>query len=142
MVEKKTGKPRGRPPMDCDVINDKTFQRKKEATIKKAQAKKCASRVAHPVKPCAMKNGKCASSASAEMKKKSCADVKSKPLSAFGNKTEQMTEMKSRCSAMSKELKNVTCTVPRRKNGRLTCHNPAAKAKKAEGIYIVGMGKY
>jgi len=70
------------------------------------------------------------------------ADVKSKPLSAFGNKTEQMTEMKSRCSAMSKELKNVTCTVPRRKNGRLTCHNPAAKAKKAEGIYIVGMGKY
>ena len=50
MVEQK--RPRGRPAMDCVAVNEKTFQRKKPATIKKAQVKKCESRATHPHKPC------------------------------------------------------------------------------------------
>lgn len=50
---------RGRPPMDCEEINNKTFQRKKEDTIKKQQHKKCASRESHSSKPCKIMNDKC-----------------------------------------------------------------------------------
>jgi hypothetical protein len=47
-----TGRPRGRPPMTCSSINQKTFGRKKKETIDRAQKKKCETRVGHLHKPC------------------------------------------------------------------------------------------
>jgi hypothetical protein len=134
MSEKIKGR-RGRPAMDCKIVNEKTFQRKKEETIKKAQLKKCASRTMHPVKPCAIKDNKCVSSSSA-VKKMSCGSVKPKPIGTFKNKSSQKEELFSRCTKMGLEL-NKKCTVPNTK--KLVCHDSKLKNKKPTGEFIPGI---
>ncbi|QOI90162.1 hypothetical protein QKU58_gp024 [Pyramimonas orientalis virus] len=134
MLEKQT-KPRGRPAMDCKVINDKTFQRKKLESIKKVQEKKCASRSDHPSKPCVMKDGRCAPKTTAS-KALTCNIVKPKAKTEFKNKGEQRKEFATRCTAMGKQLKK-ECKVPNKP--KLVCRDSKAVKKTKEGKYIVGM---
>ena len=125
---------RGRPPMDCDVINTKAFQRKKEKSIKKAQEKKCASRANHPKKPCVIdpKNGCVSASKPKEAK---CHDVK--PLKDSNmSKAEKRSEFTKRCKSTGP-----SCVVSKTK--KLTCKDKdKARAKAQEGKYIPGMYKY
>lgn len=53
--------PRGRPPMKCESIDEKSFGRKKQAFIEKAQKNKCISRMSHPTNPCKHLENKCVS---------------------------------------------------------------------------------
>ena len=54
--------PRGRPPMKCESIDEKTFGRKTQEFIEKAQKTKCVSRMSHATKPCKRVGNKCVSS--------------------------------------------------------------------------------
>lgn len=129
--------PRGRPPMDCNAINEKKFNRKKPETIKKAQVKKCESRVDHPVKPCKVSpvTHKCVSPKTTA--KRTCNDVKPKPMKEFKGKMEQKKDLVKRCKAQGEAI-NKKCTVPNKK--KLVCHESKAKKVK-EGVYIPGMYK-
>ncbi len=68
---------RGRPLMSCDEINSKTFQRKKAATVKKEQLKRCAKRENNVKVPCTIVNMRCVSKST----KPSSAKVSNKPSS-------------------------------------------------------------
>lgn len=128
-------RPRGRPPMECVDVNKKTFQRKKEATIKKAQVKKCVSRVDHPYKPCKLnKNNTCVPAT-----KGKCTDVRPKPKAMFNSKTEQKKEIKQRCAAKATSI-GKKCVVPNTK--KLVCKDASNKRKASkEGKYVPGMYK-
>lgn len=121
-------KPMGRPAMDCVAINDKTFQRKKPETIKKAQTKKCTSRESHPVKPCMMnKEKKCVPKVSTAK----CNDARPKPLSMFKGKKEQKIDLVKRCTALGTKI-GKKCTVPNKK--KLVCHDADMSNKKAKAM--------
>tara|TARA_Y100000389_G_C17441606_1_gene508914 strand:+ start:898 stop:1884 length:987 start_codon:yes stop_codon:yes gene_type:complete len=49
----------GRKSLDCEEINNKSFQRKSEKYIKKAQLNKCLSRSNHQSKPCKIVDDQC-----------------------------------------------------------------------------------
>ena len=55
----KTGTIRGRKSLDCEEINNKSFQRKSVKYIKKAQLNKCLSRSNHQSKPCKIVDDQC-----------------------------------------------------------------------------------
>ena len=134
MVEQQK-RPRGRPAMECATINEKTFQRKKPATIKKEQVKKCESRVAHPHKPCKLDAKKMCAPAS--MCAPACNSVRVNK--SIKGKAEQKKDLRVRCAAMGKAT-GKKCTVPNTK--RLVCHNAAAKKKAPkEAKYFPGMYK-
>lgn len=109
--------------MDCVSINTKAFNRKKETTIKKAQMKKCESRIEHPYKPCKILGDKCVTAKQGTGK---CNDVRPKPIGTFKNKMEQKTDLVKRCVAQGKAI-DKKCTVPNKK--RLVCHE-SKRAKK------------
>ena len=132
MVEQK--RPRGRPAMDCVVVNEKTFQRKKPVTIKKAQVKKCESRETHPHKPCKLVGAvkKCVSSTKGAPV---CNNIRVNK--AIKGKAEQKKDLRVRCGAMAKAT-GKKCTVPNTK--RLVCHDAANKKKAPkEARYVPGM---
>jgi hypothetical protein len=129
-------KTRGRPPMKCDVINEKAFQRKKEATIKKAQMKKCTSREEHPYKPCKIENNKCVVETYIIKKKESCGEVRPKPISEFKNKKEQKKEIVQRCTEMGSRI-NKTCKVPNTK--KLVCHDSKIVSNNKKKIAMIGL---
>ena len=134
MVEQK--RPRGRPAMDCATVNEKTFQRKKPTTIKKAQMKKCESRATHPHKPCKLNAaGKCVSATKSAA---SCNSVRVNK--AIQGKGEQKKDLRVRCGARAKAT-GKKCTVPNTK--RLVCRDVAAKKKAPkEAKYVPGMYNY
>lgn len=135
MAEQK--RPRGRPAMDCVTVNEKTFQRKKPATIKKAQVKKCESRATHPHKPCKLDAAnKCVSATKCAL---ACNSIRVNK--AIKGKAEQKKDLRVRCGAMAKAT-GKKCTVPNTK--RLVCHDAAAKKKAStkEAKYVPGMYKY
>ena len=67
--------PRGRPPMDCQSIDEKTFGRKRSIYIEKARKKKCDSRIDHPNKPCKRIDNKCVSATTKPNLKKTAKQV-------------------------------------------------------------------
>lgn len=123
-------KPRGRPPLDCKYINERTFQRKKPETIEKAQKKKCDSRILHTYKPCSYKSKQCVDKS---VKKGACGEVRPKPKSLFKNKSEQKAELVKRCTEKGKSI-GKKCSVPNTKT--LVCHDVKLKKKTKEGQYI------
>lgn len=121
-------KPRGRPAIDCVAINDKTFQRKKPETIKKAQMKKCDTRQSHAVKPCMInKENKCVPKVGTA----NCNDARPKPLSMFKGKKEQKLDLVKRCTALGTQI-GKKCTVPNKK--KLVCHDADMSKKKAKAM--------
>jgi hypothetical protein len=130
-------KPRGRPAMSCDAINEKSFQRKKEATIKQAQLKKCAARADHPHKACKIENNKCVVATATKVKKQSCGEVRPKPISEFGNnKKDQRNELVKRCTEMGSKI-HKTCKVPNIK--KLVCHDSKLGSKNNRKKTMLGL---
>ena len=115
-------RPRGRPPLDCKDINERTFQRKKPETIEKAQKKKCDSRISHTYKPCSYKSKQCVDKS---VKKGSCGEVRPKPKSSFKNKSEQKAELVKRCTEKGKAI-GKKCSSKYQKIG---CHDVKLKKK-------------
>ena len=135
MVDQPQKRPRGRPPMECVAVNERTFQRKKPATIKKAQVKKCESRATHPYKPCKLDAAnKCVSATKCAL---ACNGIRVNK--AIKGKAEQKKDLRVRCGAMALAT-GKKCTVPNTK--RLVCHDAASKKKAPkEARYVPGMYK-
>lgn len=128
-------KPRGRPPLDCKDINERTFQRNKTETIEKAQKKKCDSRISHTYKPCLYKSKQCLDTL-LKKSKGSCGQERPKPKSLFNSKSDQKAELVKRCTQKGTSI-GKKCTVPNAK--KLVCHDAKLKKKTKEGEYVVGM---
>lgn len=116
-------KPRGRPAMDCNKINEKTFGRKKDESQKRAQLAKCATRNDHPVKPCVVNNNKCVS----KTMKPTCANLSFDTKKKFNTVKERKTAFSIACKQRGEEL-NKKC-VPK-KSSKLICHDATKVAKK------------
>jgi hypothetical protein len=105
--------PVGRPPMTCDSINERTFRRKKPETIKRAQHKKCNSRINHNHKPCEIKDDRCRDKI--KVKTIDCGQVRRK-------QGEPFETYKKRCKGSISSKTKTACVVAAKKPNR--CHAP------------------
>ncbi len=119
---------RGRPPMSCDAINSKTFQRKKAATVKKEQLKRCAKRENNVKAPCTIVNMRCVSKStkpsSPSPKGLTCNSVK---VSQDKNMTyaDKKKDLKKQCDKMAQKI-NKPCKLA---GNKLLCRDASRAAQ-------------